>query len=76
MSANLKENISLSYYTPLSDEKSAVTVSHRDFNDHAWWSENCGRGGRMTGSFYFMAAGCPSVTRQSVVQRQIPTSPE
>lgn len=52
MAANLKENISLSYYRPLSDEKSAATVSHRDFNERAWWSESCGRDGRMTDSFF------------------------
>lgn len=43
MAANLKENISLLYYRPLSDEKSAATVSHRDFNERAWWRESWGK---------------------------------
>lgn len=59
------KNISLLYYSPLSDEKSAATGSHWGFNERAWWRENGGSDGTMTDSFYFTAAGCPSVTRPS-----------
>lgn len=79
MAGNLKENISLSYYRPLSDEKSAETDSHRDFNERARWRENCGCDGKMT---QFLFHGCwllvsdqtvCSSTSNPYITREIPT---
>ena len=57
MAANLKEKYLITALLgPLSDEKSAATVSRRDFNERARRRESWGRDGRMTDSFFICGA--------------------
>ena len=69
------KNISLPYYWgPLSDEKSAATVSRRDFNERARWRESLRTRWQDDRQFFYFSwpADGSSATAKPVVRRQIP----